>query len=148
MATAGYWTIKKSHVGYVVTREWSSGLLQRMPCDRVLHSVADAMAALGEWQRLRRNADKRRFHVVAVSTTCYRLRASHATMREAADDAVLRSRMMQSAVIVRDGNTGKRYSVRELIDAGHASDNVLTMWDRIARDAGRRTALPIVSGNE
>lgn len=53
-----------------------------------------------------------RFHVVAISKG-YHLLASHPTFEAAAKEAMARNRN-HYAIVMRDGTTGKRYSIAEL----------------------------------
>ncbi len=56
---------------------------------------------------------KARFHVVAISSTSYMRVASFETFEEAAK-AANEKPFRTFAVVVRDGNTGKRYSLAEV----------------------------------
>jgi hypothetical protein len=56
---------------------------------------------------------KKRFHVVRIYSDGYSLMGSFADRSEARD-MVLRDPLRTGGCVLRDGNTGKRYSVAEL----------------------------------
>jgi hypothetical protein len=75
-----------------------------------------------------------RFHVVMVTRTCYVRVSSHQELREAADATVRFHKQHRSCgAVLRDGRTGKRYCVSDLINGGHTSDDVLDSYDRVCR---------------
>ena len=55
-----------------------------------------------------------KFHVVAIFCSGYLARSAHETIREAYEAAQSDPLRRSNAIVVRDGSTGKRYSMREL----------------------------------
>lgn len=73
------------------------------------------------------------FHVVLISQTGYHRVQSVARLREAADAALkLHHSTVSCGVVVRDGRTGKRHSIRDCIEFC-CSDAVLNSYERICR---------------
>jgi hypothetical protein len=83
----------------------------------------------------------KRFHVVMVSQTGYSRISSHKSLPEAADATVaLHRRFVCSGAVLRDGRTGKRYSVRGLIAGGYVSDSLIESHERVYRVLDARPA--------
>ena len=71
---------------------------------------------------MNRSPKERRYHVVRIFENGYARMSSHADIYEGACAAVVASRNAISSVVLRDGTTGKRYSIDETIATGFADD--------------------------
>ena len=120
-------------------------------CRRVT-TVLEQFATTGrsKWQEFGRDIQEswsstqgRQYHLVGISLKAYHSRGSFPTAQEAANATYTAHKQSRSmSFVMRDGTTGKRYSVWELVVAGLVCDRLLDSRDRILIAEHKRLAEP------